>query len=122
MLKDSAASLLLQDRIDALALGDPVVAVDIMRIFIDTNRATLVALKMAERMQAWPDLARAAHRLSGSLSMLETHRAVEFMRQLEKAALYHDVIKISVLMPAIEENIGELNKALESLLERVSAE
>ena len=61
----------LQERINALALGDHAVARDVTSALIETNHATLLYMSAARHSEAWNELGHAAHRLAGSLRMLQ---------------------------------------------------
>jgi HPt (histidine-containing phosphotransfer) domain-containing protein len=118
-LKNSRAWATLQDRVDALSLGDAALGVDIMRLLVDTNRTTLAAMKSAQRKTAWDELRCAVHCLNGSLRMLGASCAARDTERLEQAAKAKDVVSIDALMPVVGELIDELNEALECLLERL---
>lgn len=107
----------LQERIDALALGDHAVAQDVTSALIDTNRTTLLYMLAAHERQAWDDLGRAAHRLAGSLRMLQCKRETALALRLERAAFEHDVLGTAPLMPFVIESIAALNEDLVALLD-----
>lgn len=107
----------LQRRIDTLTLGDNAVAIDVMHALIETNRTTLVSMRLALRSGEWRELGRAAHRLSGSLRMLAFTRGVDWTQRLERASTEHDVAAVVALLPAVEAFIDILNDALAQLLE-----
>jgi HPt (histidine-containing phosphotransfer) domain-containing protein len=119
-LAHSRAWATLQDRIDALSLGDPALAVDIMRLFVETNRSTLATMTGAHGKNAWDELRCAVHRLNGSLRMLGGSHAVRCTEQLEQAANARDVGSIDALMPVVSTLVEELNEALERLLENLA--
>ena len=106
----------LEDRIDALALGDPAVAHDVTSALIDTNHATLLYMIAARENGDWNDLARAAHRLAGSLSMLQCAREIALATRLERAALEHDAHETAALLPAVASAIARLEEKLNALL------
>ena len=118
-LARSHAWATLPDRIDALSLGDPALAVDIMRLFVETNRSTLATMTCAQRNNAWDELRCAVHRLNGSLRMLGASHAARCTEQLEQAANTRDFVAIDALMPIVSTLVDELNEALERLLERL---
>jgi HPt (histidine-containing phosphotransfer) domain-containing protein len=107
----------LQDRIDALALGDRTVARDVTSALIDTNRATLLYMLTAYEGRAWEALGRAAHRLAGSLRMLQCSREIALALRLERAALEHDVLSVEPLLPFVIESVAALNDELDALLD-----
>jgi len=107
----------LQERIDALALGDRTVARDVTSALIDTNRATLLYMLAAYEAKAWEALGHAAHRLAGSLRMLQCSREIALALRLERAALEQDVLSVEPLMPFVIESIAALNDELDALLD-----
>ncbi|MEM5384283.1 Hpt domain-containing protein [Paraburkholderia phymatum] len=106
----------LRARIDALALGDHTVARDVTCALIETNRTTLVFMLAARHSEAWDDLGRAAHRLAGSLSMLQRSREIALARRLERAAFERDALTIVALLPFVAEAVDQLNEQLNDLL------
>ncbi|MEX3933579.1 Hpt domain-containing protein [Paraburkholderia phymatum] len=106
----------LRARIDALALGDHAVARDVTCALIETNRATLVFMMAARHSEAWDDLGRAAHRLAGSLGMLQCSREISLARRLERAAFERDALTIVALLPFVAEAVDQLNEQLNGLL------
>jgi HPt (histidine-containing phosphotransfer) domain-containing protein len=106
----------LEDRIDALALGDPTVAHNVTSALIDTNCATLHYMIAARENGEWDELARAAHRLAGSLSMLQCTREIELASRLERAALAHDARAVAALLPAVAKAVACLDEKLSALL------
>lgn len=107
----------LEQRIDALALGDRAVARDVTSALIDTNRATLLCMLAAFESAAWDDLGRATHRLAGSLRMLQCRREAALALRLERAALDHDLLSVAPLMPFVVESVATLNEKLAALLD-----
>jgi HPt (histidine-containing phosphotransfer) domain-containing protein len=108
----------LDERIDALALGDRAVARDVMCALIDTNRATLLYMMVARHDEAWDDLARAAHRLAGSLRMLSCTQEISLAQRLERAALERDALSVVALLPFVAQAVDHLNRQLDGLLDR----
>ncbi|TXC83423.1 Hpt domain-containing protein [Paraburkholderia azotifigens] len=113
-LTDGANAL--QERIDTLALGDRAVAQDVTSALIDTNCATLLYMTAARDSCDWDGLARAAHRLAGSLSMLQCRREIALAMQLERAALEHDAPTVVTLLPVVTGAVARLNAQLSVLL------
>ncbi|MBN3752477.1 Hpt domain-containing protein [Paraburkholderia sp. Tr-20389] len=106
----------LQERIDVLALGDRAVAQDVTSALIDTNGATLRYMSTAQESGDWDGMGRAAHRLAGSLSMLQCSREIALAMRLERAALEHDAWAIATLLPIVTKAIARLNEQLSALL------
>jgi HPt (histidine-containing phosphotransfer) domain-containing protein len=106
----------LKERIDALALGDRAVALDVTSALIDTNRATLHYMTDARDTTDWDGLARASHRLAGSLSMLQCRPEIALAIRLERAALEHDAPAIAELLPVVAKAVACLNDELSALL------
>lgn len=106
----------LRARIDALALGDRVVARDVTCSLIETNRATLLFMMSARHCEAWDDLGHAAHRLAGSLGMLQCRREIVMARRLERAAFERDALTVVTLLPFVIEAVDQLNERLDDLL------
>ena len=106
----------LQQRIDALALGDRTVARDVTSALIETNRATLLYMSAARRSESWNELGHAAHRLAGSLRMLQCRWETALALRLERAALEHDALTAVALLPGVTEAITALNEKLDALL------
>ena len=106
----------LQQRIDALALGDRTVARDVTSALIETNRATLLYMSAARHSESWNELAHAAHRLAGSLRMLQCRWETALALRLERAALEHDALTAVALLPGVTEAITALNEKLDALL------
>jgi HPt (histidine-containing phosphotransfer) domain-containing protein len=106
----------LQERINALALGDRTVARDVTSALIKTNHATLLYMSAARHSEAWSELGHAAHRLAGSLRMLQCRRETALALRLERAALEHDALTAVALLPGVTEAITALNEKLDALL------
>ncbi|MBP0594867.1 Hpt domain-containing protein [Paraburkholderia sp. LEh10] len=106
----------LQQRIDALAIGDRAVARDVTRALIETNRATLQYMWAARHAGLWGDLGRAAHRLAGSLRMLRCNREIALTLRLERAALERDARRVDGLLPIVTQAVDQLNEQLDHLL------
>jgi HPt (histidine-containing phosphotransfer) domain-containing protein len=106
----------LQERIDVLALGDRAVAQDVTSTLIDTNHATLRDMTTARDNTDWDGLGRAAHRLAGSLSLLQCRREVALAMRLERAALEHDAPTVATLLPVVTKAVAHLNEQLGVLL------
>ncbi|GJH06260.1 Hpt domain-containing protein [Paraburkholderia terrae] len=106
----------LQERIDALALGDRTVARDVTSALIETNHATLLYMSAARDQEAWNELGHAAHRLAGSLRMLQCEREIALALRLERAALEQDALTAAALLPGLTEAITALNEQLDTLL------
>ena len=106
----------LQERIDALALGDRTVARDVTSALIETNHATLLYMSAARQSEAWNELGHAAHRLAGSLRMLQCRWETALALRLERAALEHDALTAVALLPGVTEAITALNEKLDALL------
>jgi HPt (histidine-containing phosphotransfer) domain-containing protein len=106
----------LQERINALALGDRTVARDVTSALIKTNHATLLYMSAARHSEAWSELGHAAHRLAGSLRMLQCRRETALALRLERAALEHDALTAVALLPGVTEAITALNEQLDALL------
>ncbi|ALL67949.1 histidine kinase [Paraburkholderia caribensis MBA4] len=114
---DCAADMhVLQQRIDALALGDRTVARDVTSALIETNHATLLYMSAAHHREAWNELGHAAHRLAGSLRMLQCTRETALALQLERAALEHDALTAVALLSGVTQAITALNEQLDALL------
>jgi HPt (histidine-containing phosphotransfer) domain-containing protein len=106
----------LQERIDALALGDRTVARDVTSALIETNHATLLYMSAARNSEAWNELGHAAHHLAGSLRMLQCEREIALALRLERAALGQDALTAAALLPGLTEAITALNEQLDALL------
>ncbi|ACC73448.1 Hpt domain-containing protein [Paraburkholderia phymatum] len=106
----------LQERIDVLALGDPAVAQDVTSTLINTNCATLLYMTTAWENKDWDSLGRAAHRLAGSVSMLQCTGEIGLAVRLERAALEHDTSALATLLPVVMESVARLNDRLGALL------
>jgi HPt (histidine-containing phosphotransfer) domain-containing protein len=106
----------LRERINALALGDRTVARDVTSALIKTNHATLLYMSAARHREAWSELGHAAHRLAGSLRMLQCRRETALALRLERAALEHDALTAVALLPGVTEAITALNEKLDALL------
>lgn len=106
----------LQERINALALGDRTVARDVTSALIKTNHATLLYMSAARHREAWSELGHAAHRLAGSLRMLQCRGETALALRLERAALEHDALTAVALLPGVTEAITALNEKLDALL------
>ncbi|AUT72754.1 Hpt domain-containing protein [Paraburkholderia hospita] len=106
----------LRERINALALGDRTVARDVTSALIKTNHATLLYMSAARHSEAWSELGHAAHRLAGSLRMLQCRRETALALRLERAALEHDALTAVALLPGVTEAITALNEQLDALL------
>ncbi|CAN7738759.1 Hpt domain-containing protein [Paraburkholderia sp. SIMBA_054] len=106
----------LQERINALALGDRTVARDVTSALIKTNHATLLYMSAARHSEAWNELGHAAHRLAGSLRMLQCRGETAMALRLERAALEHDALTAVALLPGVTEAIIALNEKLDALL------
>jgi HPt (histidine-containing phosphotransfer) domain-containing protein len=106
----------LRERINALALGDRTVARDVTSALIKTNHATLLYMSAARHSEAWNELGHAAHRLAGSLRMLQCRRETALALRLERAALEHDALTAVALLPGVTEAITALNEQLDALL------
>jgi HPt (histidine-containing phosphotransfer) domain-containing protein len=106
----------LQERINALALGDRTVARDVTSALIKTNHATLLYMSAARHREAWSELGHAAHRLAGSLRMLQCRGETAMALRLERAALEHDALTAVALLPGVTEAIIALNEKLDALL------
>jgi HPt (histidine-containing phosphotransfer) domain-containing protein len=106
----------LRERINALALGDRTVARDVTSALIKTNHATLLYMSAARHSEAWSELGHAAHRLAGSLRMLQCRGETALALRLERAALEHDALTAVALLPDVTEAITALNEQLDALL------
>jgi HPt (histidine-containing phosphotransfer) domain-containing protein len=106
----------LRERINALALGDRTVARDVTSALIKTNHATLLYMSAARHREAWSELGHAAHRLAGSLRMLQCRGETALALRLERAALEHDALTAVALLPGVTEAITALNEQLDALL------
>ncbi|OUL97483.1 Hpt domain-containing protein [Paraburkholderia hospita] len=106
----------LRERINALALGDRTVARDVTSALIKTNHATLLYMSAARHREAWSELGHAAHRLAGSLRMLQCRGETALALRLERAALEHDALTAVALLPGVTEAITALNEKLDALL------
>ena len=106
----------LRERINALALGDRTVARDVTSALIKTNHATLLYMSAARHREAWSELGHAAHRLAGSLRMLQCRGETALALRLERAPLEHDALTAVALLPDVTEAITALNEKLDALL------
>ncbi|MDT8839812.1 Hpt domain-containing protein [Paraburkholderia fungorum] len=106
----------LGNAIHELACGDVDMAHHFMRLLIDTNRTTLTALCDAVHRSSWDQMCSAAHKLAGSMRMLDCTNSLAVLAQFETMARRHQRDHVLAVLPAIIDLVGNLESALYSLL------
>lgn len=106
----------LGDAIHELACGDVDMEHHFMRLLIDTNRTTLAALCDAVRHSSWDQMCSAAHKLAGSMRMLDCTNSLAVLVQFETMARQHQRDHVLTVLPVIIDSVGNLESALHSLL------
>jgi HPt (histidine-containing phosphotransfer) domain-containing protein len=115
----SASELgLLDTKLDELSLGDSAVAQRYIRLLVDTNETTLVVLRDAVRASSWNRIASAAHRLAGSMRLLDCNGMVDLLIRLEAAARVQDAALVGALFPVVVRSLDYLDSALDALAAR----
>jgi HPt (histidine-containing phosphotransfer) domain-containing protein len=104
-------------KLDELTCGDATVAQHFLRLLVDTNRMTLATLRDAFGASSWAAVASAAHRIAGSMRMLDCAGAIALLVRLEAAAREEDAAFARAILPVVADSLEDLDESLEQLLD-----
>jgi HPt (histidine-containing phosphotransfer) domain-containing protein len=107
----------LNTKIHELSCGDAAIAQHFIRLLIDTNQMTLAALHDAVGASSWEGVASAAHRIAGSMRMLDCVDMVAFLMRLEATAHERDAVLARAILAVVANSLEHLNTSLEGLLD-----
>jgi HPt (histidine-containing phosphotransfer) domain-containing protein len=107
----------LSTKVHELVCEDATVAQHFIRLLIDTNQSTLDALRDAFGAASWESVASAAHRIAGSMRMLDCADMVALLVRLEAAAHERDAVLARAILLIVANSLESLDTSLEKLLD-----
>jgi HPt (histidine-containing phosphotransfer) domain-containing protein len=111
---------LLRAKLDELSFGDSAIAQRYIRLLIDTNETTFLILRDAVDGASWHRIESAAHRIAGSMRLLDCNGMVDLLMRLEAAARAHDVALVRTLFSVAARSIDYLDTALAEIAESIA--
>ncbi|MEZ0600653.1 Hpt domain-containing protein [Paraburkholderia sp. IW21] len=103
-------------KIHELACGDAAVEQHLIRLLIDTNRATLDALRDSFNASLWDNVSGEAHRLKGAMCLLDSSALITLLARLEAAAKTRKTALVRTVLSVVTDSLERLNAQLEDLL------
>jgi HPt (histidine-containing phosphotransfer) domain-containing protein len=100
--------------------GDMSLLLEIAQMYLTEGPARIEEIRDGLTKRDAPAVARAAHRLRGSLGALGASRAADAAQTLESLAAQGDFSKIEDAVAALERETAQLRPALESLIKSQS--
>jgi HPt (histidine-containing phosphotransfer) domain-containing protein len=107
----------LKTKIQELTCGDTAVEQHLVRLLIDTNRATLDALRVSFNASLWDKVSGEAHRLKGVICLLDSRVLITLIAQLEAAARTRKTALVRAVLSSVADSLECLNGQLEDLLD-----
>lgn len=104
-------------KLHELSCGDTAVAQHFIRLLVDTNRTTLAALRDAFGASSWDGVASAAHRIAGSMRLLDCAGMIALLIRLEEAARTRNAALARAILAMVAESLDYLDTSLEKLLD-----
>lgn len=104
-------------KIQELTCGDAAVEQHLIRLLIDTNRATLDALRVSFNASLWDKVGGEAHRLKGAMCLLDSTVLITLLARLEAAAKTRKTALVRAVLSSVTDSLERLNAQLEDLLD-----